>query len=278
MSPRYLGTLRVPLIEGRLLSDADTERSAFVVVVNRAMARRFFPHESALGRHVQLGALPNHEVPLMEIVGVVGDMKQNLATDAQAEMYLPYRQADTMLPIFALSLVLRTADDPRAEISALRSVVRQLDPEQPLVKIRTMQENISISEAEPRFRTILLGIFAGAALLLSIVGLYGVMTYSVTQRVQEIGIRMTLGAGKAEVLRMITGQGLRLALAGAVAGLCGAFLLSRVLTKFLYGISATDPLTYCAVAVLLIAIAVAACYIPAWRATKVDPMTALRYE
>ncbi len=278
VSPEYLATLRVPLIEGRLLTDADTERSPFVVVVNRAMARRFFPHEPALGKRVQLGALPNHEVPFMQIVGIVGDMKQNLATDAQAEMYLPYRQADTMLPIFALSLVLRTANDPRKEISGLRRVVRQLDPDQPLVQIRTMQENISTSEAEPRFRTILLAIFAGAALLLSIVGLYGVMTYSVTQRVQEIGIRMTLGAGKAEVLKMITGQGLRLALGGVGAGLCGAFLLSRVLTKFLYGISATDPLTYVVVAVLLIAIAVAACYFPAWRATRVDPMTALRHE
>ena len=214
----------------------------------------------------------------MEIVGIVGDMKQNLATDSQSEMYVPYRQADTLLPIFFVSLVMRTANDPHTEVSALRSVVHNLDSNQPLVNIRTMDENISTSVSEPRFRTLLLGIFAASALLLSMVGLYGLMAYSVSQRVHEIGIRMALGAQQEDVLRMIIGQGLKLVLIGVVVGLFGALALSRILARFLYGVTATDPMTFIAVAVILILVAIAACYIPARRAMRVDPMVALRYE
>lgn len=214
----------------------------------------------------------------MEVVGVVADMKQNLATDPAAEMYLPYRQADTMLPVFGLSLVLRTANDPRNAISSLREAVRGLDPNQPLVKIRTMEENISTNVSEPRFRTVLLCLFAASALLLSVIGLYGLMMYSTVQRTPEFGIRMTLGATSKQVLRMVLAQGLELALAGVVLGLGGAYALSRVLTKFLYHITPADPITYVLVPLLLIAVAVAACWIPARRAMRVDPMSALRYE
>ncbi|MGH9709019.1 MAG: FtsX-like permease family protein, partial [Candidatus Acidiferrales bacterium] len=152
------------------------------------------------------------------------------------------------------------------------------DSNQPLVNIRTMDENISTSVSEPRFRTLLLGIFAASALLLSVVGLYGLMAYSVSQRVHEIGIRMALGAQPEDVLEMIIGQGLKLVLIGVALGLAGALALSRILARFLYGVTATDPMTFIAVAVLLILVAVAACYIPARRAMRVDPMVALRYE
>jgi putative ABC transport system permease protein len=274
----YLETLGVPLLKGRLITDADTERSEFVAVVNRAMELRYFPGESAIGKHVQLGALPDKDTPYMEIVGVVGDMKQNLATDPDAEMYVPFRQGNSVLPIFALSYVLRTATSPRAEISALRSAIREIDSNQPVVKIRTMEENISTSMSEPRFRAVLLGIFAASALLLSIVGLYGLMVYSVNQRVQEIGIRITLGAQRGDVLRMVVGEGLILAAIGIAAGVVGAFVLSRILERFLYGVTHTDPLTYGGVAVLLLAVALVASYVPARRATSVDPMQALRHE
>ncbi len=278
VSPHYLETLGIPLLHGRFLADGDTERAPFVVVVNQTMARQYFPNESPLGRRIQVGALPDAQTPWMEIVGVAGDVKQNLAADAPAAVYLPYRQANSLLDVFALSVVLRTAQDPRTEVAALRSVLHDLDPNQPLVKIRTMEENIASSVNEQRFRTLLLGIFAACALLLSVVGLYGLMMYSVTQRVPEIGIRITLGAQAHEIMGMIVGQGLRLALVGIVIGISGAFALSRVLSRFLYGVAATDPFTYIAVAALLLVVALLASYIPARRATRIDPMSALRSE
>jgi putative ABC transport system permease protein len=277
-SARYLQTLGVPLLRGRFLTEADTGQSPFVVVVNDALARQYFPNEDALGKRIQVGAIPEKDVPTMQIVGIVGNIKQNLATESQAEVYVPYRQADTLLPVFSLSLVLRTVSDPRALVSGLRAAVREIDPNQPLVKVRTMEENIATSVSDSRFRTTLLAIFAGCALLLSVVGLYGVMTYSVTQRIPEIGIRLTLGAQRGEILRMVLGEGLRLALIGTVLGTAGAFFLTRILARFLFGIGAADPLTYAGVAALLIAVALLACYLPARRAMAVDPMIALRHE
>jgi putative ABC transport system permease protein len=278
VSPHYLETLNIPLLRGRFFADADTEHAPFVVAVNQTMARQYFPNESPLGRHIQAGALPDAQTPWMEIVGVVGDVKQSLGADAPADVYLPFRQANSLIDVFALSIVLRTAQDPRTEVAALRSVLHDLDPNQPLVKIRTMEENIASSVNEQRFRTLLLGIFAACALLLSVVGLYGLMMYSVTQRVPEIGIRITLGAQAHEIMGMIVGQGIRLALAGIVIGVAGAFGLSRVLSRFLYGVAATDPFTYVAVAALLLVVALLASYIPARRATRIDPMSALRSE
>ena len=244
------------------------------------MARTHFPNESPLGKHLQLGATPSPpaEVPMMEVVGVVGDMIPGLGVDPQTEMYLPYRQADLVLPVFQLSVVLRTSGDPLLETSALRSALAGIDPNQPLVKIRTMENNISANAAQPRFRTWLLGIFATLALLLAAVGIYGVMSYSVTQRINEIGIRIALGARPGDVFRIIVGEGLRLALAGVAVGVCVAFAMTRTLRSFLYGISASDPLTYIATAAALTLVAIAACYFPARRATRVDPIVALRYE
>jgi putative ABC transport system permease protein len=278
MTPNYFETLGVRLLQGRLLTSGDTEKAPAVVVINSAMAHTFFPNENPLGKHMQLGALPEKEIPTMEIVGVVGDVLQGLGEEAKAEMYLPYRQADQLLPVFQMSVILRTAMEPLAATSALRSALAEIDPNQPLVNVRSMEQNIQTSVAQPRFRTWLIGIFAALALVLAAVGVYGVMSYSVTQRTSEIGIRVTMGAQPADILRIIVGEGLRLALIGVSIGLVGALLLSRVLRSFVFGVSTSDPVTFAGVAVILTLVGAAASYFPARRATRVDPLVALRYE
>jgi len=214
----------------------------------------------------------------MEIVGVVGDVLPGLGTDPQAEMYLPYRQADLLLPVFQLSVVMRTAGDPTLQTAALRSALAQIDPNQPLVRVRTMEENMATTVAQPRFRAWLIGIFAMLALVLSGVGVYGVMSYTVTQRTSEIGVRVTMGAQPQDVFRIIVGEGLRLALLGVGIGLVAALALTRLLRSFLFGISAYDPVTFIGVSLILTLVAIAASYFPARRATQVDPLVALRYE
>jgi putative ABC transport system permease protein len=278
VSPSYLETLGVPLLQGRTISAADSEKSPSVVVINATMARTYFAGENPLGKRLQIGATPDPEIPTMEIVGVVGDILQGLGLDPKAEMYLPYRQADQLLPIFQMSVVLRTEGDPLLQTSALRSALAEIDPSQPLVKVRNMEDNMAATVAQPRFRTWLIGIFAGLALLLAAVGIYGVMSYSVTQRTNEIGIRVTLGAQSTDVFRIIVGEGLRLALVGVGLGLVTALALTRALQSFLFGISASDPLTFACVAALLTLVAIAASFFPARRATRVDPIVALRYE
>ena len=278
ITPQYMETLNVPLLQGRNIATGDTEKASAVVVINATMARTYFPGENPLGKRMQIGATPDKDVPYMEIVGVVGDVHQGLDSDPKAEMYLPYKQADALLPVFQLSIVLRTAGEPHAQAAALRSALGEIDPNQPLVKIRTMDENMAASVTEPRFRTWLIGIFAGLALVLAAVGIYGVMSYSVTQRTNEIGIRVTLGAQANDVFRIVVGEGMRLALLGVAVGVVAALISTRVLKTFLYGISVVDPVTFVATALLLTMVAVAASYFPARRATRVDPMVALRHE
>ncbi|HXN74656.1 MAG TPA: ABC transporter permease [Candidatus Acidoferrales bacterium] len=278
ITPNYLETLGVPLLQGRFFDRGDNDKSPAVVIINATMARTFFPNENPLGKRLQLGALPDQEVPTMEIVGVVGDVRSGLDTDPQAEMYLPYRQADLLLPVFQLSVVMRTAGDPTLQTTALRSALAEIDPNQPLVKVRTMEENMATTVAQPRFRAWLIGILAMLALVLAAVGVYGVMSYTVTQRTSEIGIRVTLGAQPQDVFRLVVGEGLRLAFFGVAVGLIAALALTRLLHSFLFGISAYDPLTFIGVSVLLTLVAIVASYIPARRATRVDPMIALRYE
>jgi putative ABC transport system permease protein len=280
VSANYFETLGVPLLQGRLFTTGDHEKSPAVVVINSTMARTYFANENPLGKRMQLGATPTpeKEVPTMEIVGVVGDVLQGLDLGPKAEMYLPFKQADALLPVFQMTVVLRTSADPSLETSALRSSLAEIDPNQPLVNVRTMEQNMSTSVAQPRFRTWLIGIFAALALLLAAVGVYGVMSYIVNQRTSEIGIRVTLGAQSSDVFRSIVGEGARIALFGVAAGLVASLALTRLLRTFLYGISASDPVTFVAVAILLTTVSVAACYFPARRATRVDPIVALRYE
>jgi putative ABC transport system permease protein len=244
------------------------------------MAHTYFPNEKPLGHRIQVGATPDPDptVPNMEIVGVVGDVIQGLGVDPKAEMYLPYRQADGVLPVFQLSIVMRTAGDPLQQSAALRSALSEIDPNQPLVKVRTMEDNIASTVAQPRFRTWLIGIFAALAVMLAAVGIYSVMSYSVTQRTNEIGIRVTLGAQPSDVFRTVVGEGLRFALIGIGIGIAAGLLLTRLLQSFLYGISASDPPTFIGITILLLAVALAASFFPARRATRVDPIIALRYE
>ncbi|HLK51925.1 MAG TPA: ABC transporter permease, partial [Candidatus Angelobacter sp.] len=207
-SPGYLKTLGIPLLNGRLMTEADREGTPPVVVINTTMAKTFFPNESPLGKHLQLGATPDKDQPWMEIVGVVGDVKQSLASEAPTEMYVPYHQTIKELPVLSLSLVLRTAADPRTLAASLTSAVHEIDHNQPLVKIRTMEENLSASVAQPRFRTVLLAILAGLALLIAAVGIYGVMAFSVGQRTREIGTRMALGSTPGQIFKLVIGDGL----------------------------------------------------------------------
>ena len=278
VTANYFETLGVPLLQGRLIRSADNEKSPSVVVINAAMAHVYFPNENPLGKRMQIGATPDNQIPTMEIVGVVGDVTQGLGLEPKAEMYIPYRQLDQLLPIFQMSIVLRTAGDPHLQAVALRSALAEIDPNQPLVKVRTMEDNMATTIAQPRFRTWLIGIFAALALTLAAVGIYGVTSYSVTQRTSEIGIRVALGAQPADVFRILVGEGLRFALIGVAVGLVGALVFTRLLASFLYGTSAADPLIFTSVVLLMIAISVVASFFPARRATRVDPMVALRHE
>ena len=278
ITPNYLETIGVPLISGRMFTENDREHAPDVVIINQSMAKQYFPDRSPLGKRMQIGSPPDPQIPWMEVVGVVGDVRPGLGTDPQAEMFIPYRQVDALLPVFQLSVILRTSLDPNSETSALRGALAEINKNQPLVNVRTMEDSMATSVAQPRFRTWLLGLFAMLALLLSTIGIYGVMSYSVTQRVHEMGIRIALGAQPRQVFQLVTGQGLRLALLGVAIGAVASFALTRVLHSFLYNISALDPVTYVSVAVVLIAVGLLASYLPARRATKVDPLVALRYE
>ena len=278
VSAGYFKALGVPLLAGRWLEDRDREQAPDVALINSAFAKAYFQNQSPLGQHIQLGATPDPSVPWMEIVGVVGDTKQALASESATEMYVPYRQADKVLPVFAMTLVVRTAGDPLAQASAIRTAAHELDPNQPITGIRTMEQNISRSMVEPRFRTVLLAIFAGVALALAAVGIFGVMAYSVAQRTRELGMRMSLGATRTLVFQLVLGRGLRLTLLGLVIGLAATFGLTQYLSSMLFHVAAYDPLTLLCVVTGLFVTSICACYFPARRATLVDPIVALRQE
>lgn len=282
-SEDYFAAMGIPLIQGRYFERSDAERAPSVAIINETMARRFWPGPEGapgpIGKRLKAGF---DESPWSTIVGVVGDVRHaGLDAEAAAEMYYPYLQVPEALMNFvegAMTLVVRTAGDPSAMVGAVRNEVRQLDADLPVFNVKTMQEMVRGTVAQPRFRTLLLGIFASVALVLAAVGLYGVMAYSVTQRTNELGIRMALGAQKSDVLKLVVRQGVRLAVAGVALGVVVAFGLMRVISNLLYGVNAADPLTFLATSLLLIVVALVASYIPARRATQIDPLIALRYE
>ena len=282
VSPGYFQTMRVPLLKGREFTEQDGAESPGVVVIDEALARRFFkPDESPLGFHLRIddGAGQPREV---EIVGVSGDVKHfGLDDEPTPTLYAPVYQVpkgSVSFLISNMSLLVRTASDPLAQAAAVRREVQDVDKDVPASSTRTMEQFLSASVAPRRFNVLLLGIFAGTALLLAAIGIYGVIAYSVTQRTHEIGVRMALGAKRSDVLKLVVGEGLRLAFIGVATGLVAALFLTRLMSSLLYGVSTTDPTIFAGIPLLLIIVALAACYLPARRATKVDPMVALRYE
>ncbi|HEX6730435.1 MAG TPA: ABC transporter permease, partial [Pyrinomonadaceae bacterium] len=269
VNQNYFQALRIPLLRGRNFTEQEVEQSSKVLLVSEQLVATAFPNEEPLGKRLLLhgGTDP------WEIVGIVGDIRhRSLETQPYAAMYMPTRQPA------GTNLVIRTQGDPLSLVGAVRREVLAIDPDQPIAAVRTMNEWIDTSVATPRYRTVLLGLFAAVALLLASTGIYGVMSYSVAQRTHEIGVRMALGAGRWDVLKLVVRQGMGLVLIGVTLGLLGAFALTRVMSTLLFGVTARDPLTFVAVAMLLAMVAFVACYIPARRATKVDPLVALRYE
>jgi putative ABC transport system permease protein len=275
ISPAYFDTMSIPLLSGRALTDHDTATSPLVTVISETMARRYWPGEDPIGKRVGLGRVERPE-DWTQVVGVVKDVRQfELIADPRPQMYVPYKQSDFFEP---RDLVVKTDVDPVSLAATVRNAVWEIDKDQPVSNIRTMEEILLESIARQRFSMLLLAIFAGVALILAAVGIYGVMSYSVAQRTHEIGIRMALGAQTGSVLKLAVGYGLKLVIAGVVIGLIAAFALTRVMATLLFGVTATDPTTFTLISLLLIAVAAIASYIPARRATKVDPIIALRYE
>ena len=270
-TPNYFETIGIPLLRGRTFGNEDQGNTPTVVIINKMMADKFWPNQEAVGKQVRF--VEDNSVG--NIVGVVGNAKHFwLEEDQRLQMYVPYSQ----MPGLFATLVIRTNVEPLSISEQVRQAVWKVDPDQPMWKIRTVEYLLNRSVADRKFLMTLMVIFAGLALVLTVIGLYGVISYLVNQRTQEIGIRMALGAQMGDILRMVLRQGMFLVLGGVVLGLAGAWGLTRLMAKLLYRTSATDPVTFIGLAVLLIVVALFACYIPARRATKVDPLDALRYE
>jgi putative ABC transport system permease protein len=273
----YFRTMGIPVIKGRDFDDRDKHGSTPVVIVTETFVRQFFPNEDPIGKRIKPGisSFDDEDTMMREIVGVVGDVRnRTLSTESKPAYYVP----QTQVPFSQMVAVVKTTAEPRSFIPAATKEVAALDADVPLFGVKSMDEYLSASVAAPRFNTTLLSIFAAVALVLTIVGLYGVMSYSVVQRTNEIGIRLALGAQSRDVLLMIVKQGSKLIVVGLVIGLAGAFAATRVIASLLFGVTTKDPFTFVAAAVLLAVVALLACYVPAWRATKVDPLEALRYE
>lgn len=268
VNQNYFTAMRIPLLRGRNFTDQEVTQGDKLVIVSQQLVNTVFPNEEALGKRL----ITFNNEPF-EIVGVVGDLlHQSLGGQPFPAMYFPKRQTG------GTNLVVRTTGDPLSLAGAVRNEVRAIDSDQPIAAVRPMTEWVDSSVAAPRYRTTLFGLFAALAMILAATGIYGVMSYSVAQRTHEIGVRMALGARRADVLKLVVGQGMLLTIIGVILGLLAAFALTRVMASLLFGVTAKDPITFAVVAALLIAVAFIACVVPARRATKVDPLVALRYE
>jgi predicted permease len=277
-SPGFFKTMNIPMFRGRDFSERDDTKAPGVVIVNEAFAHKYFSNEDAVGKHITPGAANSGKPQVREIIAVVGNVKnRSLDTEEVPIYYIP----STQLNFGSMAVCLRTNNDPHSVVSAVRSVVSSMDPDLPVYDIKTMEEYLASSVATQRFNSMLLEAFAGLALVLTGIGLYGVIAYAVAQRTHEIGVRMTLGASRSEVVRMVLKSGLQLTAIGVAAGLVLSFIAAKFATSFsslLFGIKATDLVTCSAVVGIVTIVSLLACYIPAYRASKVDPMIALRYE
>jgi len=277
ISPGYLKTMGIPIVHGRGFEASDNEQAQPVAIVNETMARQYWPGQEVLGKRFKLGD-PEDQIPWITIIGVAGDLHQ-MGPDVpvKAEMYFPHHQSS--IGFYApRDLVIRTTGNPLDLVAAVRREIHEVDPDQPVSNVQTMDDVLSKEIGPRRIAMTLLLTFAALALILASIGIYGVLSYFVTQSIPEIGVRVALGATRMNVLRLVVGRGMKLTVAGLVVGLVAALLLTRLMTSLLFGVSATDATTFVAVSALLMAVAFLACYIPARRATKIDPLVALRYE
>jgi len=275
VSPGYFGAMGIPLLNGREFIEGDAAHSEIVAIVSNALAASVWPGEDAVGKRIRFGR--DASDPLLTVVGVVGDVRQlNLKSAPASELYLPYTQGVFSFPV--MTVAVRTEGSTQPVISALRAAAADVDADQPIFDIKTMSERVNESSATDRFQLLLLVIFGGLSLLLAAVGLYGVVDHSVSQRTREIGVRMALGAARGNVLVMVLGQTSKIILFGVVAGLAGAFGLTRLMASLLFQVTTTDLLTFLGVPLVLLVVALLASYLPTRRAANVDPMIALRYE
>ncbi len=274
ITPDYFKTLRIPLLKGRTFNERDDIKSPLVVVINETFARQLFPGQDPIGKRITpSGTVENGKPPVREIVGVVGDAKAlSLMAKAKPQLYFPHQQ----FAVPGMSLLVRTSNDPHAIVTGVREAVAELDKNVPIYRPHTLEEYVGLSVAQPRLNALLVGLFSAVALLLAAAGIFGVMSYSVTQRTQEIGIRLALGAQRGDVLRLIVGQGMRLVVYGVCAGILITFGLNHLLKGLLYGINAGDLSTLFLVSTLLASVALLACWLPARRASGIDPIVALR--
>jgi putative ABC transport system permease protein len=289
ITPDYFRAVGMTLVKGRAFNEHDTKDAPGVVIINEALARNFFPGEDPVGKRVWMGPPesmlspqllpPGGRFPRATVVGVVNDvMSYGVNRPIEWEVFVPYAQGGGNIPLTKLYVAVRTSSNPETLAAAVRNQVRAVDPDQPVADMRTMEQRLSDSLWQPRLNMMLLGVFAAVAVLLAAIGIYGVVAYSVTQRTPEIGIRIALGARPADVLRLVLVQGALLALVGLGIGLAGAFALSRIMSNLIFGVSSTDPYVFGAVTLLLLLISLLGSFIPARRATRVDPMIALRSE
>jgi putative ABC transport system permease protein len=293
VTPDYFRAMNIPVLRGRVFTDRD-DRSHLAgkdlsklnedlreiagvtaIVIDEEFAKRYWPNDDPIGKRIRLGG-PDHENPLLEVIGVVGRVKMeslNQNSD-RVQGYFAYNQ----LPLSDMTVIIEGASDPNQLIASVRNAVKSIDSDQPIYSPRTMDEIRGESVAGERLNLTLFSLFAGIALVLAIVGIYGVMSYSVTQRTHEIGIRMAIGARPRDVFKMILGHGMKLALIGVGIGLVGAFALTRLMATMLFGVEPTDATTFAGISLILITVALLACYLPGRRATKVEPTISLRYE